>query len=173
MRLELANRRACNRGGKWLIMVGIILALVAAGAPVTAQPASNCKTLSEIRLRRIVVSDEAKAHNVEAQLRSGAKFETLAAKFSTDSKSRNKGGDLGFVSSDQLQPDVAQAVSTLDIGAVTKPIHTTYGYEIVQLEERRIGTSCGSNFSKPASPRPCGRSTSSRNSAPAPRALRT
>ena len=136
-------------------MVGIILAIVAAGTPASAQLTPNCKTVSQVRLRHIAVSDAATARQVEAQLQSGAKFETLAAKYSTDTKTRTKGGELGFVSTDRLKPAVALSISTLQIGESSKPIHTASGYEIMQVEERRIGTSCGSLL-KFATPRPCG-----------------
>ena len=137
-------------------MVGIILAIVAAVAPASAQLTPNCKTVAQDRLRHILVSDAATARHVEAQLQSGAKFETLVAKYSADTKTRANGGDLGFVSTDRLKPAVAQAISTLQIGQSSEPIHTASGYEILQVEERRIGTSCGSNLLKFATPRPCG-----------------
>lgn len=156
MRLEPAYRRAPRKRGKWLVMVGIILAIVAAGAPVSGQLAPNCKTIAQVRLRHIVVSDAATTRRIEALLQTGAKFETLAAKYSTDTKTRTNGGDLGFVSTERLEPAVAQGISTLQIGQSSKPIRTASGYEIVQVEERRIGTSCGSNLLKFATPRPCG-----------------
>lgn len=157
MCLEPANRRVRNGRGKWLVMVGIVLAFVVAGAPVSAQLTPNCETIAQDRLRHIVVADAATARQVEAQLQSGIRFETLAAKYSTDKKTRAQGGDLGFISTESLKPAVAQAISTLQIGESSKPIHTASGYEIFQVEERRMGTSC-SKVLKPASPspNPCG-----------------
>ncbi|MBD5633005.1 MAG: SurA N-terminal domain-containing protein, partial [Candidatus Eremiobacteraeota bacterium] len=55
-------------------------------------------TQAQVRARHILVADLPTAQKIEAQLKGGAKFEDLAAKYSTDPSSKVKGGELGFFS---------------------------------------------------------------------------
>ncbi|MEH7108527.1 peptidylprolyl isomerase, partial [Bacillus sp. JJ1764] len=50
----------------------------------------------EIQARHILVSDEAKANDIEAKLKAGAKFEDLAKENSEDTATASNGGDLGW-----------------------------------------------------------------------------
>jgi peptidyl-prolyl cis-trans isomerase SurA len=81
------------------------------------------------------------ASTVIQQLRSGAPFAVVAAQFS-QATTALQGGDLGFVSLDQLDPAVAAVVSSMPAGAISNPIRVPGGYDIVQLQEtHKVGTS--------------------------------
>ncbi len=70
------------------------------------------------------------------QLRAGADFAAFARQFSTGATAE-AGGDLGWVSKDQLAERVAQAVATLKPGEISDPILSNGGYEILRLADRR------------------------------------
>ncbi len=72
------------------------------------------------------------------QLRAGAPFPAVARQFS-DAASAGKGGDIGWVSETQLSPEIAQAVSRLDVGNVSNPIRSLNGFYIMQLRSKRQG----------------------------------
>ena len=80
------------------------------------------------------------ATTVIQQLRQGAPFPIVAAQFS-QADSALQGGDLGFVSANQLDPAVAAVVKTMPVGAISNPVRVPGGYEIVQLQgSRTVGT---------------------------------
>ncbi len=65
-------------------------------------------------------------------------FEDAAKKYSTDQTSNEKGGDLGWFESDQLQvPAFREAARSLQPGEISQPLKTQYGFHLVRLEERR------------------------------------
>lgn len=75
------------------------------------------------------------ARDIEGQLRGGADFAALARKLSSDSGTAANGGDLGFVESGTLPKELEQAVSALEVGSITGPVLTNYGYHIAKLTE--------------------------------------
>src|SRR6185436_5042699 len=60
-----------------------------------------------------------KAQNVLTKLSLGQTFEDLAKLYSDDKVSGQLGGDLGFVSEDQILPELKQPVSTAKLGEVS------------------------------------------------------
>ncbi len=81
-----------------------------------------------------------KALDIRRQLIEGANFEELARRESDD-PSGKFGGDLGFVKPEDLrEPAFAAAVKNLDVGQISEPILTVYGYHIVEVTERRPDT---------------------------------
>jgi len=75
------------------------------------------------------------------QLRQGADFQRLAVQFS-QSRSAARGGLVGWVRPDQLDEEIAAAVTALQPGQFNGPIRGTGGYYIVQLRRiRPIGKS--------------------------------
>ncbi|MFQ5759822.1 MAG: SurA N-terminal domain-containing protein [Acidiferrobacterales bacterium] len=75
------------------------------------------------------------ARDIEGQLRAGADFTALAKKHSSDSGTAENGGDLGFVGAGTLPKELEQAVSAIEVGSITAPVLTSYGYHIAKLTE--------------------------------------
>jgi peptidyl-prolyl cis-trans isomerase C len=92
----------------------------------------------EYHARNIVVSTEAFAQSVIAELEKGAKFEDVAKKESMDPSAKTNAGDLGWFTPDRMLPELSAAVLTLKPGEYThKPIKSQYGWHVVQLIETR------------------------------------
>ena len=73
-----------------------------------------------------------KAEEIIDKLNKGEDFSTLAKKYSDDDATKEKGGELGSFSPDDMTDQFAKAVKELKINEYTKkPIKTTYGYEII------------------------------------------
>jgi len=73
------------------------------------------------------------------QLRNGAPFGIVAAEFS-QSETALKGGELGWVRPDQLDPVVAKLVQEMPVGAVSNPVPVPGGFDVITLmEKRKIG----------------------------------
>lgn len=74
------------------------------------------------------------AASVEA-LRGGARFEEVVQRYS-DGSTRNRGGDLGWVSRGELLPEIDGVVFALPVGAVSDPITTRFGWHLVKVLEK-------------------------------------
>ncbi|MCI8548062.1 MAG: hypothetical protein HFJ38_04145 [Bacilli bacterium] len=74
-----------------------------------------------------------KAEEIIKKLNDGEKFADLAKKYSSDSKTKDKGGDLGYFNKDDnYSEQFVNAAAQLKKEEYTKePIKTEYGYEII------------------------------------------
>lgn len=63
-------------------------------------------------------------------------FSDLAARFSADKATKDLGGDLGWVSQDQLPQDFGVAVARLQPGQISDPVRTDLGWHVVRLLDR-------------------------------------
>jgi peptidyl-prolyl cis-trans isomerase C len=79
---------------------------------------------------------KAKADKVLAQIRNGASFEEMARAHSTD-KTRESGGDMGFVHRGSLADEFEAALRDVRPGGVSPVIQTLYGYHIVRVASIR------------------------------------
>jgi parvulin-like peptidyl-prolyl isomerase len=98
----------------------------------------NVPTQAEqVHARHILVSDEAKAQEILAQLQSGGDFAQLAREYSLDPSTKESGGDLGFFPRGTLVvPEVEDAAFALSVGQISSVISSPMGYHIVQVVER-------------------------------------
>jgi peptidyl-prolyl cis-trans isomerase D len=81
----------------------------------------------------------AKARRLRQQLVNGeAAFAALAREHSDDPGSAEQGGGLGFVQRGSMVEPFSEALFALDeVGAVSEPVRTTYGYHLIKLLDKR------------------------------------
>lgn len=92
----------------------------------------------EFSARHILVSTEAEAKDVIAQLGKGGDFAKLAKEKSKDPGSKDKGGDLGWFPPAAMVKPFSDAVGTLKKGQVTPtPVQTQFGWHVIKLEDTR------------------------------------
>jgi peptidyl-prolyl cis-trans isomerase C len=88
----------------------------------------------QYHVRHILVDEEAEANDIIGQLDGGADFAKLAEEFSTDTGSRENGGDLGWAEAGRYVKPFADAVVALGEGGTTsKPVKSDYGYHVIQV----------------------------------------
>lgn len=91
----------------------------------------------EIRASHILVPTEEEANAVKAELDGGADFATLAKAKSIDPGAAN-GGDLGFFGPGMMvAPFEAAAFALTDVGQVSAPVQSQFGWHVIRLEEKR------------------------------------
>jgi peptidyl-prolyl cis-trans isomerase C len=91
----------------------------------------------EVHARHILVATEDEAKAIEAQLKNGADFATLAKQKSKDPGAAD-GGDLGWFTKDQMVPAFSDAAFKLQKGQISDPVHTQFGWHIIKVEDRRM-----------------------------------
>jgi foldase protein PrsA len=91
----------------------------------------------QVHARHILVADEKTAQLVESKLKSGEKFDALAAKYSVDPGSKDKGGDLGFFGKGQMVPVFEKAAFALKPDEISAPVKSPFGYHVIQLIEHK------------------------------------
>jgi peptidyl-prolyl cis-trans isomerase SurA len=79
---------------------------------------------------------QAKLEQIGRRMAAGESFESVAREFSQDEASRERGGDLGWFKPDELDPRLAAVVADLEPGAISDPVQTPQGVEILRVAER-------------------------------------
>ncbi len=83
------------------------------------------------------------AETVIAELRKGAAFPVVAAQFS-QTQTALQGGELGWVQPNELDPQVAELVQQMPVGAISNPVPVPGGFSIVTLQgKREVGRDVG------------------------------
>jgi len=96
---------------------------------------SKVKPEQEISARHILVNTEDEAKEVKAQLEGGSDFAKLAAEKSKDKNA--EGGSLGFFSRGQMLKPFEDAAFALDVGKLSEPVKTSFGWHIIEVQEKR------------------------------------
>jgi peptidyl-prolyl cis-trans isomerase SurA len=78
----------------------------------------------------------ARVEDTLRMLESGEPFEAVARQASEDMLTRDRGGLIGTVSLEDLQPALAGIAAGLEPGEVSDPARTPYGIEIVKLDAK-------------------------------------
>lgn len=79
-------------------------------------------------------------NKLRERILNGDRFSTLAALYSEDPGSSNKGGELGFFPRGRMVAEFETAAFSLKPGEVSPVIETKFGFHIIQMIERRGNT---------------------------------
>jgi peptidyl-prolyl cis-trans isomerase SurA len=78
-----------------------------------------------------------KLDSVQKELKNGAKFEDLVIKYSDDKFSKENKGELPVFGVGRMVAEFDEAAFALkDIGEISKPVQTEYGFHIIKLLEK-------------------------------------
>lgn len=93
----------------------------------------------EYNAAHILIETEEEALAIKADLEGGADFATTAKEKSTGPSGPN-GGSLGWFGKGAMVPSFEAAVVELDVGAVSAPVKTQFGWHLIILNETRNGS---------------------------------
>ncbi len=83
--------------------------------------------------RHILVSTEKEAQAIRDRIKTTDDFAKEAKAYSMDKLSGARGGDLGWISATKLVSQYVDAVRKLKPGEISQPVHTFFGWHIIQL----------------------------------------
>jgi peptidyl-prolyl cis-trans isomerase C len=96
----------------------------------------------EVRVRQILVNDEALANDIVKKLGEGADFAELSAQHSRAANAK-RGGEIGFVSREDLPKMFADEILSLNAGEISDVIRTDSTFHIFRVDERRPAGTLG------------------------------
>ena len=90
------------------------------------------KPEQEMHVRHILVETEAEAKEIAERLNKGEDFAAVDKE-----KSKDPGGDLGFVGPGEMLKPAEDAAFALEVGQISGPVQTQFGWHIFKVEEKR------------------------------------
>lgn len=101
------------------------------------------EVIAQVKVSHILIKDETRANDVAARAKKGEDFAALAKQYSEDSKSKDAGGELGWLAKGQLVvndtsiPEFDTASFDAKSGDIVGPVKTSIGFEIIKVEDKK------------------------------------
>ncbi|MCR8724428.1 peptidylprolyl isomerase [Frigidibacter sp. ROC022] len=93
---------------------------------------------TEYNASHILVKTEDEAKAIVEELRNGADFAAIAKEKSLDPGSGANGGELGWFGKGMMVPEFENAVTGLEIGAISDPVKTQFGWHVIKVNDTRV-----------------------------------
>ena len=90
---------------------------------------------NKIKCAHILVKKQNEAITVLDRIKNGEEFGKIAKELSLDSGSAKRDGNLGYFSKGKMVKEFESAAFNLQVGQISEPIKTQYGYHII----KRVG----------------------------------
>lgn len=91
----------------------------------------------QVKASHILVEDEATAKEIKEKLDKGEDFATLAKEYSTDTSTKDNGGDLGLFAEGEMVAEFEEVAFSLNVNEISDPVKTDYGYHIIKVVEKK------------------------------------
>lgn len=113
-----------------------------------AEHQNDFRSNEEVRVRQILVNDEQLANTIVSRLKEGADFAELSAQYSRAANAK-RGGEIGFVSREDLPKMFADEILSLKEGEVSDVIRTDSTFHIFRVDQRRPAGTLDANAAAP------------------------
>lgn len=103
--------------------------------------------IDQAKVRHILITpneiiDDATARqqleNALERIAEGEEFGEIAKLLSDDPGSGSLGGELGWAGPDTYAPEFEEKVSSTEIGEISEPFRTVFGWHILEVQDRRV-----------------------------------
>jgi len=103
--------------------------------------------INQVNVRHILVTpneiidDETaqqKLENALERIANGEDFGEIAKLLSDDPGSANSGGNMGWTDPGTFVPEFDEVVNSLEVGAISEPFRSRFGWHIVEVLDRRV-----------------------------------
>jgi peptidyl-prolyl cis-trans isomerase D len=84
-----------------------------------------------------VAEAQRRAEDLLKQLKSGAKLEDLAKKYSEDPGSAKQGGSLGWIGKGQTVPEFEKTAFSLPKGQISDLVKSSYGFHLIRVDDKQ------------------------------------
>lgn len=92
---------------------------------------------TEVKASHILVDSEEKANDILEKIKSDKiSFEEAAKQYSECPSGKN-GGDLGFFKKGVMVREFEDIAFSIDLGEISKPIQTQFGWHLIKVVEKR------------------------------------
>jgi peptidyl-prolyl cis-trans isomerase C len=98
---------------------------------------ADAEEIEEFNAAHLLVETEEEAAAAKARIDEGAAFADVARDVSTGPTGPN-GGNLGWFGAGAMVPQFESAVAALEVGGVTEPFETQFGWHVATLLDKRI-----------------------------------
>ncbi len=88
-----------------------------------------------VHAKHILVKTKEEADAILTEIQGGVAFEEAAKEHST-CPSKEQGGDLGTFARGQMVPAFEDAAFALEIGVISEPVETSFGFHLIRVEEK-------------------------------------
>lgn len=111
---------------------------------ISQTPQGAAQVLPELKVEHILISKAANPSKAKytidqlyTRLMGGANFADMARTYSEDAVSAVKGGDLGWVSPEDLDGNFAKVMLSTPLHTYSQPFESAYGWHILRVNDRR------------------------------------
>ena len=98
---------------------------------------ADVEETQEFNASHLLVETEEEAAAAKARIDDGAEFADVARDVSTGPTGPN-GGNLGWFGPGAMVPEFENAITSLEVGAVSEPFETQFGWHVARLNEMRM-----------------------------------
>ncbi|MGE5626711.1 MAG: peptidyl-prolyl cis-trans isomerase [Solirubrobacterales bacterium] len=134
LQLEMAKKELLIQAGISKIMAGVTVT----DSEVEDYYKANENMFANqatVTAKHILVDSAEKAGDIKAEILNGKAFEDAAFEYST-CPSNSQGGSLGAFSRGQMVPEFEDAAFAMEIGAVSDPVQTQFGYHLIKVDAK-------------------------------------
>ncbi|KAA0445967.1 MAG: peptidylprolyl isomerase [Candidatus Thioglobus sp.] len=89
----------------------------------------------ERKVGHILFANKEQANAAAEELKQGGNFVELTRKYSIDEDTKDQGGDLGFITSGVMAPDISLVIFALQKNETSIPLKSEFGYHIFKVNE--------------------------------------